>query len=267
MTSRVIVVGAGLAGLRTAEGLRNAGFAGEIVIIGDESHLPYNRPPLSKEALAGDTVNHEALSFRRKASVSDVEWRLGAQVVAASLEDARVTLADGTEIIGDVVVAATGVRPRRLRLAGPSFGSATGHHVVRTIEDATALRADLTPGARLVVLGAGFIGCEVAATARKLGCSATCVAYDALPMIRPLGVTLAAELQRRHEQHGVEFRLGVGVVGLTGEQRVDGVDLADGSHLSADVVVEAGRREARQVQHLLADVLAFQLHLEHCRDT
>jgi NADPH-dependent 2,4-dienoyl-CoA reductase/sulfur reductase-like enzyme len=105
--------------------------------------------------------------------------------------------------------------------------------------DAAALRADLVPGARLVVLGAGFIGCEVAATARNLGCEVTSVAIDPYPMVRPLGAALGAEMQRRHEAHGVAFRLGVGVVGFRGEDRVRGVDLSSGEQLVADVVVEA----------------------------
>lgn len=239
MTHRVVIAGAGLAGLRTAESLRTHGFADEVIIVGDEIHLPYNRPPLSKEALGAEGITHEALAFRHKPNVSDVDWRLGRQVTSSDLAATSVTLNDGEIIEADVIVAATGVRPRRLTLAGPTFTAATGHHIVRTIEDANALRADLQPGARLVVLGAGFIGCEVAATARKLGVDVTCAAYDPAPMLRPLGPELASYLQRFHETHGVAFRLGVGVTGLTGSDRVDGVDLADGSHLHADVVVEA----------------------------
>ena len=128
---------------------------------------------------------------------------------------------------------------RRLPVPGPPPTAAAGRHVIRTLDDAIALRAALVPGARLVVLGAGFIGCEVAATARTLGCEVHCVAIDEFPMLRPLGPVLAAELQRRHEAQGVVFHLGVGVAEILGDERVEGVVLTDGTRLEADVVLEA----------------------------
>jgi 3-phenylpropionate/trans-cinnamate dioxygenase ferredoxin reductase subunit len=159
--------------------------------------------------------------------------------VSADLDARSVTLADD-EVLGyDVLVAATGVSARRLPAPGPPPTAAAGRHVIRTLDDAVGLRAALVPGARVVVLGAGFIGCEVAATARKLGCEVDCVAIDAFPMVRPLGPELGAELQRRHEAQGVRFHLGVGVVELLGEARVTGVVLSDGTRLDADVVLEA----------------------------
>ncbi|MGD9956395.1 MAG: NAD(P)/FAD-dependent oxidoreductase [Candidatus Nanopelagicales bacterium] len=235
--TRVVVVGAGLGGLRAAEGLRAAGYADEIVVVGDEPHLPYNRPPLSKEALA-DEVAHERLEFRRRASVDDVVWRLGSAVTAIDV-DAR-TVSIGAEALGwDALVLATGVSARRLSVPGPPPTAAAGRHVVRTLDDAAALRAALRPGSRLVVLGAGFIGCEVAATATGLGAQVTCAAIDPLPMLRPLGPALAAEMQRRHEEHGVAFHLGVGVAAIRGDEHVTGVVLSDGTELDADVVLEA----------------------------
>ena len=243
MAQRAVVVGAGMAGLRTAEALRARGYTGEVVVLGDEPYAPYNRPPLSKEALAGELLTeltHERLAFRVRKAAADVVWRLGTRVVHADLGARHVELADGAGsdqgmLEYDALVAATGVSARRLAVRGPD----AGRHVIRTLDDALALRAELRPGARVVVLGAGFIGCEVAATARTLGCDVVCAALDPLPMIRPLGPLLAAELQRRHEQHGVRFRLGVGVTAFEGGERVTGVRLSDGEVLPADVVVEA----------------------------
>ena len=238
MADRVVIVGASLGALRTAESLRRAKYVGDIVIIGDEPHLPYSRPPLSKEVLAAE-VMHDVVAFPLRAAVADVDWRLGRTVTAADLDKQSVALADGEQIEYDGLVVATGLRPRRLDLPGPGPSAAEGRHAVRTLDDAAALRRELVPGARVVVLGAGFIGCEVAATARTLGCEVTCVAVDEYPMLRPLGPVLGAEMRRRHELHGVQFRLGVGVTAFTGEDRARGVALSTGEELPADVVVEA----------------------------
>lgn len=239
MTSqRVVVVGAGIAGLRSVEALRKAGFAGELVVVGDELVAPYNRPPLSKAALRGGAT-HASLAFRQRAGSEDVDWRLGDAVVAADLSARRLRLASGGELDYDALVAATGVSARRLPVPGPPADHRHGRHVVRTVDDAVELGSELRPGADVVVVGAGFIGCEVAATARSLGCEVTCVSVDPHPMVRPLGTELAAELQRRHESQGVRFRLRTGVRAFTGTDRVNGVDLDDGTHLPADVVVEA----------------------------
>jgi NADPH-dependent 2,4-dienoyl-CoA reductase/sulfur reductase-like enzyme len=235
---RAVVVGAGMAGLRSAEGLRAHGFTDEILVVGDETWAPYNRPPLSKEALHGD-LSHDKLVFRVRSNAADVTWRHGVTVTSADLAARTVALSDGEVLSYDALVAATGVSARRLPIPGPPPTASGGRHVIRTLDDAIALREALVPGAKVVVLGAGFIGCEVAATAIKLGCEATCVAIDPLPMIRPLGSELAAELQRRHETHGVVFHLGVGVSEFVGEEHVTGVVLSDGTVLGADVVLEA----------------------------
>jgi len=237
-SQRALVVGAGLGGLRTAEALRAAGFTGQVLVIGDEDWAPYNRPPLSKEALAGE-LEHDKLAFRVRSNAADVVWRHGERVHSADLDGRTVTLGSGETLGYDALVAATGVSARRLPLPGPPPTAAGGRHVIRTLDDAIGLRAVLVPGARVVVLGAGFIGCEVAATARKLGCEVDCVAIDLLPMIRPLGVELAAELQRRHEVQGVTFHLGVGVTEFLGDEHVTGVVLSDDTRLDADVVLEA----------------------------
>ena len=237
-TPGVVIVGAGLGGLRTAEALRAHGYLGPITIVGDEEHLPYNRPPLSKEALAGEP-EFAALEFRRKDSVADVTWRLGTTVASADLDQCRVTLSTGEVVPYDALVIATGVTARRLAVDSHAPHSDAGRHIIRTLGDAIALRPLLREGAHVLVLGAGFIGCEVAATARQRGCEVTCVALDPLPMIRPLGQMLATELQRRLEEHGVRFRLGTAVDRLLGDEVVSEVELADGTILRADVVIEA----------------------------
>ena len=224
-----------MGGLRAAEALRNNGFDGQITVIGEEVHAPYNRPPLSKEVLAKE-VTHEAVAFKLRAQVEDVIWNLGDP--ATSLDPAKqvVSTASGKTFEYDGLVIASGLRPRVLDLPN---GKVSGRHTVRTLDDAIGLRADLVPGAQVVVAGAGFIGCEVAATARGLGCEVTNVAIDSFPMIRPLGEELAAELQRRHEDHGVHFRLGHGIKDLVGTDSLSGVILDDGEVLEATVLVEA----------------------------
>ncbi|MDF6045623.1 FAD-dependent oxidoreductase [Streptomyces sp. JH14] len=238
-TERIVVVGASMAGLRAAEQLRAAGWTGTITVIGDEPHMPYNRPPLSKEVLAGKAP-FESLAFTPRASAADVEWRLGTSVTAARLAERVVALDDGTELAFDGLVVATGMRPRRLRCDGPC-GPGSGRHTVRTLADAQGLRDELTrPGVRVVVIGAGFIGCEVAATAVGLGVTeVTVVDPEPLPMLRPLGELLARALHKRHEERGVRFALGTGVFGFEGDDRVTGVVLGDGTVLPADVVVES----------------------------
>jgi 3-phenylpropionate/trans-cinnamate dioxygenase ferredoxin reductase component len=236
---RVVVVGAGLGGLRAAEQLRTAGYAGEVVVLGDEPHLPYNRPPLSKEGLATG-LDHETVAFRRKASVDDVLWRLGGSqntVTRADLTAHELELADGSTLAYGGLVMATGVSARRLPLDAPL----QWRHVVRTLDDATTLRALLTQGPRVVVVGAGFIGCEVAATARLLGCSVDVVDPMPVPLVRPLGAELGAQIQRRHEEQGVRFHLGRTVARIEGapEGGPSALTLDDGTDLAATVVVEA----------------------------
>jgi NADPH-dependent 2,4-dienoyl-CoA reductase/sulfur reductase-like enzyme len=235
MPKSVVIVGASMGGLRAAEALRNNGFDGQITVIGEEIHAPYNRPPLSKEVLAKE-VTHDAVAFKLRAQVEDVIWNLGDPATSVDLEKQVVATASGKTFEYDGLVIASGLRPRVLDLPN---GKVSGRHTVRTLDDAIGLRADLVPGAQVVVAGAGFIGCEVAATARGLGCEVTNVAIDSFPMIRPLGEELAAELQRRHVAHGVCFRLGHGIKDLTGTDSLSGVILDDGELLEATVLVEA----------------------------
>lgn len=231
----VVVVGAGLGGLRVAESLRGGGYAGVITIVGDEPHLPYNRPPLSKEALQ-DGIDATTLEFRRKASIDDVTWHLGSGAVASNLANRTVTLADGTVLEFDGLAIASGIRPRRLPIPGP----AGSRFMLRTIDDATQVRALLGEGSNVVIMGGGFIGCEAAATATKLGAASVhIVALDPEPMVRPLGLELGAGMRLRHEAHGVQFHLGMTIDHFGGDDRVQTVVLSDGTELRADVVIEA----------------------------
>ncbi|MEO7123523.1 MAG: FAD-dependent oxidoreductase [Lacisediminihabitans sp.] len=232
-TPPVIIVGGAMGGLRAAEALRKAGYAGALTVIGQEVHAPYNRPPLSKEVLS-TVVTHAAVAFPQRAATEDVEWIRGIEVIAADLDAHTVTTDDGVQRAWRALVIATGLRAKRLDL--PSL---PGRFSIRTLDDAIALRETLKEGCRLVVLGSGFLGCEVAATARKLGCEVTIVSPSELPIIRPLGRELAAEVQRRHESHGVRFRMGSSVTALLGDSQVTGVVLDDGEQLDADVLVEA----------------------------
>ncbi|MEV4255093.1 FAD-dependent oxidoreductase [Spirillospora sp. NPDC049652] len=232
---RIVVVGASMGGLRAAEQLRAAGFTGHLTVVGDEPHRPYNRPPLSKEVLAAE-VTHEAVAFRMRASVADVDWRLGMPVVASDLAARTLTLLDGSSLAYDGLVVATGLRARRL----PQPGLEDRRHVVRTLDDATRLRGCLVPGARVVVIGAGFVGCEVAATARKLGADVTVVCAAPEPLMNPLGPDLGAELRRRHEAQGVRFLLGRTVTAFGDDPSASAdVLLSDGTALAADVIIEA----------------------------
>lgn len=232
--SSVVIVGAGLGGLRTAEALRSRGFNGDITVVGAEPWYPYNRPPLSKEALRGEP-DITALEFHRRASVEDVSWRLGVVVDRIDAPHHLVHLMDGSTLPADAVVVATGLRPRRLDAPGPT----QGRFALRTLDDAQHLRAHLRADAHVVVVGAGFVGGEVASTARSLGCHVDVVAVEAVPLARPLGHALGAALQRRHESDGVRFHLQCTVKQVEGTDQVTGVTLDNGTSLRADVLVEA----------------------------
>ncbi|XVQ13148.1 NAD(P)/FAD-dependent oxidoreductase [Spirillospora sp. CA-255316] len=244
MAGHVVVVGAGMAGLRAAEQLRAAGWDRAITVVGAEEHLPYNRPPLSKELLAGRIGRggaaeaHAATAFRRRKSVEDVTWRLGTPVVRAALGSRTLTLADGTGLTYDGLVVATGLRPRRAVIPGPEFG----RHVLRTLDDALALRERLAPGRAVAVVGGGFIGCEVAATARLAGCDVTVVEPCHEPMERALGPELGRVLRLHHQDQGVRFVTGRIVSELLSDgpcERVAAAVLDDGTLVPADLVVES----------------------------
>jgi NADPH-dependent 2,4-dienoyl-CoA reductase/sulfur reductase-like enzyme len=229
----IAVVGASLAGWSAALALRGAGFVGRLVLIGEEEHRPYDRPPLSKSFLAG-TLEVDALALATRQTIASVgpDWRLGRRAIG--LEGRRVRLDDGTAIEADGVLIATGARPRTL----PAPGPLAGLHTLRTLADAQSLRASLTPGARLLVAGGGFIGAEVAATARALGCAVELVEAGALPMLDVLGERMATVVAGMHAAHGTVVRPNSAVAEVLGAAgRVAGVRLAGGGELRADAVL------------------------------
>ncbi|MFE0626532.1 NAD(P)/FAD-dependent oxidoreductase [Streptomyces sp. NPDC058864] len=232
----VLVVGASLAGLSAARALRARGFDGRLVVVGDEPHRPYDRPPLSKEFLAG-RADETALVLEAEDEDLGAEWLLGARAVALDPGARSVGLADGRSVGADGVVIATGAAARTL--PGAAAGSGSGVHTLRTLDDARALRADLARGGRLVVIGGGFIGAEVASTACALGLDVTVVEAAPTPLSGPLGETMGGVVSGLHADHGVRLLCGTGVRGTEtdGGGRVTAVLLADDRRLPADTVV------------------------------
>jgi NADPH-dependent 2,4-dienoyl-CoA reductase/sulfur reductase-like enzyme len=232
----VTVVGGSLAGARTAEALRRQGFDGAIRIISAEAELPFDRPPLSKQVLAGKWEPERARLYGTEEI--EAEWVFGRSAVALDVATKTVTLDNGDRADGDAVVVATGASPRRLpaAVAPPDLA---GVHVLRTIEDCLALRSELSGAPRVAVIGAGFIGSEVAATAKGLGADVVVVEALPVPLERALGPVMGPVAAQLHRDNGVEVRLGTAVTGLEGDGhgRVARVRMADGSALEADVVV------------------------------
>lgn len=236
---QVVVVGASLAGVRAAETLRAEGFTGALTVVGAEPHRPYDRPPLSKQVLTeGWDAEHHALKAGVEGAL-DVDWRLGVQATALDLAEHRVELSSGEALGFDGLVIATGARARPL----PGTARLAGVHALRTLDDARAIRTALDrPGGpdrpvRVVVVGAGFIGCEVAAAARARGAEVTIVEPLEQPLVRVLGAQVGAVVADLHRHNGVDLRLGVGVAEVVGGDRVTAVSLADGTELPADLVV------------------------------
>ena len=230
----MVVVGASLAGLRAVEALRERGYDGRLCLVGAEPHLPYDRPPLSKQLLAG-TWGTERVGLRDGGSYDelDLDLRLGRRATGLDLVAGEVAL-DGGERLGfDGLVIATGARPRTLR-GTPALA---GIHTLRTLDDCLAIRAELEAGARLCVVGAGFIGAEVAATARRRGLEVTLLEALPVPLVRGLGEEMGAACSALHLDEGVDLRCGVTVIAFEGRGRVERVRLSDGSAVAADVVV------------------------------
>ncbi|MCB0997783.1 MAG: FAD-dependent oxidoreductase [Acidimicrobiales bacterium] len=232
----VVVVGASLAGLRACETLRTDGFAGRITLVGAERELPYDRPPLSKKLLAGEW-DGDRIRLRKPEDVAGLglEMMLGVRASGLDLDRRHLQMADGSELAYDGLVIATGASPRRL----PDQPELDGVCVLRTLADAMDLRARIAePATRLVVIGAGFIGLEVAATARARGCTVTVLEGAPSPLIRGLGVAMGAAVASVHGRHDVELRCGVQVRQIEGaDGKVTGVRLVDGTLIGADVVL------------------------------
>ncbi|MEV5652754.1 FAD-dependent oxidoreductase [Nocardia sp. NPDC052254] len=233
MTAPIVIVGAGLAGLRTAEELRRAGYEGGLILVGDESRLPYDRPPLSKQFVRGeteDTTLRPAEFFAEK----EIELRLGVAVTGVDTAARVLTFADGATLEYGALIVATGLRPKRI----PGLPEASGIHVLRRHEDAAALRDQLATARRALVVGAGFIGCELAASFRSRGVDVVLVEPQPTPLAAALGEAVGRLVGRLHREEGVDVRCGVGLTSLHAENgAVTGATLADGSTVSADLVV------------------------------
>jgi 3-phenylpropionate/trans-cinnamate dioxygenase ferredoxin reductase component len=240
MSTRIVIVGGGLAAARTAEQLRRSEFDGSITIVSDEVHLPYDRPPLSKQVLRSE-LDDVALKPREFYDEKNITLLLGLAVRSLDIAARTVTLDDGSELEYDEVVIATGLVPRRI----PSFPDLRGIHVLRSFDESMALREEAGAARRAVVVGAGFIGCEVAASLRGLGVEVVMVEPQPEPLASVLGEQIGALVARLHRAEGVDVRTGVGVDSVTGQDRVEKVVLTDGAELEADlVVVGIGSRPA-----------------------
>ena len=238
----VVIVGGGLAAARTAEQLRRAEYTGRITIVSDEVHLPYDRPPLSKEVLRKE-VDDVALKPREWYDEKDVTLRLGAAATGLDTAEQTVTLDDGSLLGYDELVIATGLVPRRI----PAFPDLEGIRVLRSFDESMALRGHASAARHAVVIGAGFIGCEVAASLRSLGVDVVLVEPQPTPLASVLGEQIGELVARLHRDEGVDVRLGVGVAEVRGQGRVDTVVLTDGTELTADlVVVGIGSRPATE---------------------
>jgi 3-phenylpropionate/trans-cinnamate dioxygenase ferredoxin reductase component len=241
-TDGIVIVGGGLGAARTAEQLRRADYTGPITIVSDEVHLPYDRPPLSKEVLRSE-VDDVALKPREWYDEKDVTLRLGSAAVSLDTAGQTVTLSDGSVLGYDELVIATGLVPRRI----PSFPDLEGIRVLRSFDQSMALRTHASAAKRVVIVGAGFIGCEVAASLRSLGVDVALVEPQPTPLAAVLGEEIGSLVTRLHRAEGVDVRTGVGVAEVRGEGHVDTVVLSDGTELAADlVVVGIGSRPATE---------------------
>ena len=233
MTSTVVVVGSSIGGVRTAQALRSEGFEGRVVLVGEESHLPYDKPPLSKQFLAGEWDDDRVLLLtREEAEQGGIELRLGTAATRLDVAGRQLLLADGSRLDYDSVVIATGASAR------PSpWRPGSGVHVVRTLDDSQQLQRDLAHPGPVLVVGGGFIGAEVAATARALGHEVTIVDPLPTPIGRVVGREVGEHFTELHHRHGVDTRFGVGVEEIAGSAGDLRIRLTDGSQVHAATVV------------------------------
>ncbi|HEU0191154.1 MAG TPA: FAD/NAD(P)-binding oxidoreductase [Mycobacterium sp.] len=231
----IVIVGGGLAGVRTAEELRREEYAGPITIVGDENRLPYDRPPLTKEVLRGDR-DDTTLEPQEFYDQHRITLRLGSAAQSIDTGARTVTLADQTVLGYDQLVIATGLRPRRI----PTFPVLEGIRVIRSFGESLELRAHAATAKRAVVIGAGFIGCEVAASLRRLGLEVVLVEPQPTPLASVLGEQIGELVARLHRANGVDVRTGVGVADVlarSDDRHVDTVVLTDGTEVAADLVL------------------------------
>ncbi|WP_156166279.1 NAD(P)/FAD-dependent oxidoreductase [Mycobacterium haemophilum] len=238
----IVIIGGGLAAARTAEQLRRADYTGPLIIVSDEVHLPYDRPPLSKEMLRKQ-VDDVALKPREWYDEKDITLRLGSAATSLDAHQQTVTLDDGTVLGYDQLVIATGLVPRRI----PAFPDLEGIRVLRSFDESMALREHASAARHAVVIGAGFIGCEVAASLRGLGVDVLLVEPQPTPLASVLGEQIGELVARLHRDEGVDVRTGLGVAEVRGQRHVDTVVLTDGTEAPADlVVVGIGSRPATE---------------------
>jgi 3-phenylpropionate/trans-cinnamate dioxygenase ferredoxin reductase subunit len=232
---RIVIVGAGVAGGRAAESLRKAGYEGAITLLGEEPERPYSRPPLSKGYFRGEK-ERSTVYLHPEGFYTDnrIDLRPGTAVAAIDAATRAVVLADGSRIGFDRLLLATGARPRSLPVPGADL---PGVLVLRTLADADTIRTQVAQAERVVVVGASWIGCEVAASLRTLDRPVTMVAPGRVPLARVVGPEIGAVYRDLHAEHGVELRLGSRVARITGAGRADGVELESGERLRADLVI------------------------------
>ncbi|GAA2168558.1 FAD-dependent oxidoreductase [Pedococcus bigeumensis] len=233
---RFVIVGGGLAGAKGAEALRERGFEGSIVLFGSEEHLPYERPPLSKGYLkTGEGLDDAFVHDAQWYAAHDIEVRTGSTVAAIDRDARKVVTADGERTAYDRLLLATGSSPRRLTLPGHDFGGVLS---LRTIEDSDRIRALMQPDAKLVFVGGGWIGLEVASAAREAGAEVVVLETLELPLVRVLGAQVAQVFADLHRQHGVDLRTSVTIEAIEGSNgAASGVRLSDGDVVPADAVV------------------------------
>jgi 3-phenylpropionate/trans-cinnamate dioxygenase ferredoxin reductase subunit len=230
----VAVVGGSLAGLRTAEALRRLGYEGRLVLVGEEVHRPYDRPPLSQEVLRGERdAESIALTRPERFDALGLDLRHGRRAVALDPRARELALDDGERIRFDACALATGCRPRRL----PGTPELAGIHLLRSLDDALAIRSALERGPRVAIVGAGFIGSEVAASCRQRGLEVALIDPLPTPLAAAVGTEIGEVVAGLHRDHGVELRLGTGVATFEGAGRLERVRLSDGSAVPADVAV------------------------------
>lgn len=230
---RIVIAGGSLAGLRAAQALREEGFDGKLTIVSDETVLPYDRPPLSKQVLMGSWEPAQAV-LEDEGTLADVaEWRLGTKAVGLDLERQTLQLSDGERLPFDRALIATGASPVNL----PGTPPLAGIHTLRTMDDCLTIRAAFESGARVAVIGAGFIGCEVAAAARAHNLDVSLLEALDAPLERAIGFDAGMAAARLHTGRGVDVRCGVRVNGFEGTDRVEAVRLGDGTLVPADVVI------------------------------
>jgi 3-phenylpropionate/trans-cinnamate dioxygenase ferredoxin reductase subunit len=235
MTSTILIVGAGQAGAQAVDTLRREGFGGRLVLIGDEPHLPYQRPPLSKQFLAGEMAA-ERLPFRHQAFYEQhrVELKLGLPALSIDPGARCVTLADTQALSYDRLLLSTGARSRPLSCPGAEL---PGIHYLRSIADVDAIRAALRVGTRVVIIGGGYIGLETAATARKLGCAVTVLEMADRVMNRVVASRVSEYFEHEHRTQGIKIVCNTRVVRLEGARSVERVVCADGSSYEADLLI------------------------------